>query len=79
MREKVAEFLNWYGNSDHYVDWHVNGNDAIKSRRREQAKDFLALIAEEVEKVENRYPDRGEYTEGFVDCRQAVLGILEEK
>ena len=72
MREKIAEFLNWYGNSDHYVDWHVNGNDAIKSRRREQAKDLLALMAEEVKKLHCTY-------EICEDFRQKVLELLEGK
>jgi len=53
--EKVAEELNWYGNSDSYIDWNVAGNDEIKERRRAQAKDILPLILGEIKKgIEDR-------------------------
>jgi len=90
MKEKIAEqlFLN---------DWDegllqgeiLNGNweespKYLKNRYREQAKEKLALIAEEVRKVENPYDKGLNYTYKAMaitweECRQKVLKLLEGK
>ena len=88
MREKIAEQL-------FLDDWDegllqgeiLNGDwgespEYLKSRYREQGKKKLALIAEEVRKVENPWKctnsiDYCDMT--FESCRQKVLDILEEK
>jgi hypothetical protein len=87
MREKIAEFLNWYGNANPYIDWHIQGNDEVsssslrtKNYRREQANEFLEAIRSEIEKVENPYPNFGEdcaLRVGFEECRQKILSLLK--
>jgi len=99
MKEKIAEqlFLN---------DWDegllqgeiLNGNweespKYLKNRYREQAKEKLALIAEEVRAIKNLYEPVVKVVSGdtlYIDddvnrydvvenFRQKVLGLLEEK
>ena len=93
MKEKIAEqlFLN---------DWDegllqgeiLNGNweespKYLKNRYREQAKEKLALIAEEVRKVEKEAEETPRawdglgkaYQDGWENACQKVLGLLEGK
>jgi len=52
IREKLAEEINWYGNTCKYIDWNVEGNEETKNYRREQAKDFIAIFKEFIETME---------------------------
>ena len=52
IREKLAEEINWYGNTCKYIDWNVEGNEETKNYRREQAKDFIAIFKETLDTME---------------------------
>jgi len=46
--EILAEELNWWGDTWPYVDWHIEGNDEVKTARRLQAGDILELLRQEL-------------------------------
>jgi len=88
MKEKIAKKRAEQEGYNHYEEYPEDSG--VKRLCRQQANQILALITEEIEKVENKWLNKdidseGEYAvlcynreKGFEECRQMILALLKE-